>query len=641
MTFKSVDVGFMRLYSSVRPALEAGLYRVNLDQEISGGESAVGGINVPDMDVPRVTRHVDVVGPRFALPGPEIHSVFPPPNSVGPFHNRLPHIALKRRTLPWERDPDPDGSGNIATRPPWLALVVLADGETNFMRGVDIEDAMPKAVYDRLDPDPGTCDVLEVTTDVIEQVFPREADFEFLTHVRQVNVNDTEYAGDDEDGFMSVIMANRLPQAGHAYGAYLISLEGRLAELPDDDPDDFVEDVGRASVYDFARDDLLAASYTQAGGAGGVPLTHTNQPTSAFTTKGSQVTSYPSAETRKGGSSFTEVRKSGWHESTATLGEVGAVRGAGSGGAAAASFGRGFVLNDINFDVLLDAAVLKVRFPVLAHWQFTCSEGKDFEELMTRLDVGMLGAPPAEDRTSEADFPPVADTGHTLISHVTRGGVAGTAWYRGPFTPRQVARRETGVPYHNADQARMIGGDHIENLSEAAAFEVGRLMALADPAFLQELLRWRRDGFRLLRTAGLLDTVGLAHLLLDGLHTTNLARMLEGDMWAQLAVDGAAGLGPRIDPVAGLGFEENDAQVIAAGFGTNVTRVKTAFGELPGLSTPGLAPGFDQDTRITGFDALVEQAPEELADLERALDSEVESIASSLFGRELDGGGFG
>lgn len=640
MTLKSVDVGFMRLYSSVRPALEAGLYRVDLDQEITGGDSAISGINVPDMEVPRVTRHVEMVGPRFSLPGPEIHSVFPPPNSVGPFHNRLPHIALKRRTLPWERDPDPDGSGDIATRPPWLALVLLADGEANFMRGVDIEDAMPKEVYERLDPDPGTCDVVEVTTDVIEEVFPREGDFEFLVHVRQVNVNDTENAGDDEDGFMSVIMANRLPQAGHTYGAYLISLEGRFPELPDDDPDDFVDDVGKTLVYDMPLEQMVAASYSKGGGSGGVQMTHTNQPTSAVTAQGSQITSYTAAEARKGGSSFTEVRKSGWHGSTAgpAVSDVGTT---GSVGAKTASFGQGFMVNDVNFDVLLEAAVEKVRFPVLAHWQFTCSEGKDFEELMTSLDVGMLGAPPARDRTAEADFPQVADTGHTLISHLTRSGVSTTSWYRGPFTPRQVARRESDVPYHTADQARTIGGDHIENLAAAAAFEVGRLMALADPAFLQELLRWRRDGFRLLRTAGLLDEAGLGGLLVDGLHATNLARMLTVDMFSQVAADGAAGLGPLIDPVAALGLKETDAQVIATGFGTNVTRVRAAFGEGPGLSTPGLTPGFDEDPRITGFDQLVELAPEELAHLDRGLDAEVESIADSVFGRDRDGGGVG
>lgn len=634
MTLKSVDVGFMRLYSSVRPALEAGKYRIDLDQEITGGDSAISGVNVPSsMDVPRVSRHIDVVGPRFALPGPEIHSVFPPPNSVGPFHNRLPHIALKRRTLPWERDPDPQGSGDIAIRPPWLALVILAEGEANFMRGVDIEDAMPAEVYDRLDPAPGTCDTVEVTTDVIREVFPREGDFEFLVHVRQVNVNDTENAGNDEDGFMSVIMTNRLPLAGQKYGAYLISLEGRLPELPDDDPNDFVDDVEKGFVYELPFEAMVAASYTGGSNKGGVQMKHSSQPSSAATAEGSQMASYTAAEVNKAGGSFTEVRKSGWHESAAT-GSQGAQFPA--GGAKTTAFGQGFMLNHIDFDVLLDAAV-KVRFPVLAHWQFECSEGKDFEELMTDLDVGMLGAPPAADRTQDADFPVVTDTGHTQVSHLTRGGVSGTAWYRGPFTPRQVSRREAEVPFHTADQARTVGGDRIENLGEAAAFEVGRLMALADPSFLQELLRWRRDGFRLLRTAGLLESSGLGSLLVDRFYATNVARNLAGGMFAQLAADGAVAMGPRIDPVAGLGLEETDAEVIAAGFNTTITRVRTAFGEGPGLSTPGLDPGFDEGPRITGFDDLVRGASKELAHLDDALDAEVDSIAGSASLPDRDG----
>ncbi|MDH3296271.1 MAG: hypothetical protein OER95_18280, partial [Acidimicrobiia bacterium] len=176
-----------------------------------------------------------------------------------------------------------------------------------------------------------------------------------------------------------------------------------------------------------------------------------------------------------------------------------------------------------------------------------------------------------------------------------------------------------------------VGGDHIENLSEAGAFEVGRLMALADPSFLQELLRWRRDGFRLLRAAVLLDKAGLADLLVDSLRATNLARKLTGEMFSQLAVGGAAGLGPRIDRVAELGLADSDAAVIAAGFGTSLTRVRSAFGEGPGLSTPGLDPGFDQGPELVGFDELVALASDELAHLGSALDGEVEAIRDGIF----------
>lgn len=640
MTLKPVDVGFMRLYSYIRPALEAGTYRIDMDQEIAGGTGKIPGVAAPSsMAVPRVSRTIDVVGPRFSLPGPEIHSVFPPPNAVGPFHNRLPHIALKRRTLPWERDPEPDGSGDIATRPPWLALVLLTDGEANFMRGVDIKDAMPDEVYQELKPAPGTCDAIEVTTDVVRETFPREGDFEYLVHVRQVNVNDTENAGDDEDGFMSVIMANRLPQKGNIYGVYLISLEGRYPDLPDDNASDFVDDIGKTHVYQVPFEDMVAASYTKGTAAGTVPMVATNQPTSAKATKGAQVSTYPSTEILAAGGSVTETRKSGWHEAAdrsieatasvaATVGEPAATTG--SAKATAAMFGQGFLVNDIDFDVLAPQAT-KIRFPVLAHWQFTSSDGLDFRELMSGLDVGMLGTPLAGDRTEDADFPVVADTGHTLVTHTTRGGVQGEAWYRGPFTPRQVARRAADVPYHTADQARSVGGDGIEALAEAGAFEVGRMMALADPSFLQEVLRWRREGFRLLRAAGLLDKVGLTDLLLDDLYATNLGRKLGAAIFSQLAVDDVAGLGPLIDPVAELGLLEQDAEVIAAGFNTTRTRVKTAFGEGPGLTTPGLDPGFDTGPDVVDFDELVRIGSDELAHLGVALDAEVQTIKDGVF----------
>jgi hypothetical protein len=55
--------------------------------------------------------------------------------------------------------------------------------------------------------------------------------------------------------------------------------------------------------------------------------------------------------------------------------------------------------------------------------------------------------------------------------------------------------RETGGPYHSADQARRLDpATGLENLGYAAAFEIGRLMALGDPRFALDLMHWRRDG---------------------------------------------------------------------------------------------------------------------------------------------------
>src|SRR5262245_32045605 len=50
--------------------------------------------------------YFEVVGPRFALPATDVAGVFPPRNGHGPFQDDLAHIAIKRRTLPWERSLD-------------------------------------------------------------------------------------------------------------------------------------------------------------------------------------------------------------------------------------------------------------------------------------------------------------------------------------------------------------------------------------------------------------------------------------------------------------------------------------------------------------------------------------------------------
>ena len=68
-----------------------------------------------------VGEHVaDVVvsSPRYTMPPDQILSTFPPAMAEGDFGSRLPQIALKRRTLPWERDPGGPALGAQRPAPP-------------------------------------------------------------------------------------------------------------------------------------------------------------------------------------------------------------------------------------------------------------------------------------------------------------------------------------------------------------------------------------------------------------------------------------------------------------------------------------------------------------------------------------------
>src|SRR5206468_2391377 len=79
----------------ILPPLSAGRYRLDVATEV-----AVDG-TAQSLDGQRA--YFDIDGPRFTLAPNEVAGVFPPRNGHGPFDEAVAHVALGRRTLPWER----------------------------------------------------------------------------------------------------------------------------------------------------------------------------------------------------------------------------------------------------------------------------------------------------------------------------------------------------------------------------------------------------------------------------------------------------------------------------------------------------------------------------------------------------------
>ena len=130
------------------------------------------------------------------------------------------------------------------------------------------------------------------------------------------------------------------------------------------------------------------------------------------------------------------------------------------------------------------------RLVLLHSWQFTVAGPGTFRLLMQRLDVGMIG------KVKQTGQPALTDTGHLRLPLLDRAGETEIAWYRGPLVPWELTRDPLG-PYHSADQCRRATpetGD--EDVSYAAAYEVGRQLAAADARLAQELMRWRRESYR-------------------------------------------------------------------------------------------------------------------------------------------------
>ena len=99
--------GHFEIYSSARPRCRPVTTRRPVTSTMSAAPPAGADGDIP-VDSTDFRLHVDA--PRYVMPPDQILSTFPPAGSEGDWRERLPQIVLKRRTLPWERNPKPGRS---------------------------------------------------------------------------------------------------------------------------------------------------------------------------------------------------------------------------------------------------------------------------------------------------------------------------------------------------------------------------------------------------------------------------------------------------------------------------------------------------------------------------------------------------
>jgi hypothetical protein len=623
--------GTFVLHSHAVQPLPAGTYRVHADQQVSAP-----GATTQSMDA-----DLEVTAPRFSLPADQVLSTFPPNQGQGEFSSRLPQIVLKRRTLPWERemDGDPSKTSTLPRDLPWLALVVLADAEAELRTARPIAECVTPGVVLGGRDDAPVGDCIVVTERVVRQVFPAKDELPLLSHVRRVDLSDTELALGDDDGWMAVVLANRLPQPGVRYQACLVSLEGQYDALPDPVPPVPVYSGTYVYAEQAVAYDTISASYARgidrsAGGTGVQAAGH-----------GAVQALSTGAGAASGARSLSPA--DGWSARTAT-GPAGA---AARTGAVVTSTAQ--LIGDMHvvpIDII-DPGARQLTFPVLAHWQFTCTGAGDFQSLMQGLDVGMLGTPPRPapvPQPGEKPPPPparppakVLDTGHVALTHTSREGETATVWYRGPLTPRPTGREQpdpdTGrLPLaHSSDQVRRVGPDGRENLSLATAFDIGRLLALAEPSVVAALLSWRKDALERARTAALLAREPSMGRLVDGAVVTALGSAAGRGLLTALGADTASRLGPvrpLTDPARPVkGVDDTDPlEILSSGLGIDVATLR-------GLLEPAATQRVPVDVPIAGVLAdpfkLAAAAARELAPLR----AKAAGVATDLANQALAG----
>lgn len=161
----------------------------------------------------------------------------------------------------------------------------------------------------------------------------------------------------------------------------------------------------------------------------------------------------------------------------------------------------------------------KVELASLASWRFVSvsQQGETFAGLATALISSAGGDPnslrlriPVTDNGSDAATRLL--DGYTALSYHTYPGPDTFAWYRGPFTPSPAQPLPSSVPaWVHASQAMIYDqANAVFDNSYAAAWTIGRLIALADPVFVASIQQVRTQT---LATANvMLQRSLLAHL---------------------------------------------------------------------------------------------------------------------------------
>ena len=232
---KNLPEGKVEFLQYHQPYMESGEYSLNVQQTIQADDNKI--------DSKTFSREITFVvsGERFGPLSPtDIHAVFPPADTIGNHSNVLPHISLKRSTLPWERFPD---SGKVDNNLTWLVLLLFR--ESDFAEVSDkpqlqsltlkqLGETSTTPQFPSIALEPGQheqeqVNIIDVKRKYLQPLLPTKADLTFLAHTRQAKDKNGIPQGEQ----LATILSNRLPEPNGVSSAYLVSIKGRYQNEED------------------------------------------------------------------------------------------------------------------------------------------------------------------------------------------------------------------------------------------------------------------------------------------------------------------------------------------------------------------------------------------------------------------------
>ncbi|HET9971766.1 MAG TPA: hypothetical protein VFQ68_26265 [Streptosporangiaceae bacterium] len=438
-----------------RPGLKPGRYTIEMSQQVT----------VPDTTEEfSVRRQFTVSGDRFSLYAGDVFAVFPPDGSLGDHSTVLPHVMLERSTLPWEftahkaGPPAKDKAGAPAADEagaPWLALLLFGEQETlggtltrpAFLR--EYQGADGPVVWDHL---------LEARTGWLRPL-PRTPDGALIVaRAARAAAELGDAFTADTAAVEAVLDRYRSPQVvtvadlrdATAGPVHWPGLGGDLGDHQDTDRVTVIDVDKRllATLLPSEQDLSLLAHVRQTPGPSGQPATELAvvlgnrlpQP------NGISVVHLVSVEGRYA---------------------------------------------DGEFDLAGVADLDYVRLVSLKSWQFACVDPfGDFTGLLGALDrtPSTLRLPPRPDPEAERHL----KAGLVPLAHRTRQSGTTVSWYRGPLIPCP-SPGEIPLPAPTAESlVRYDSALGLFDVSYAAAWELGRLLAVHSAPLAASLYSWKR-----------------------------------------------------------------------------------------------------------------------------------------------------
>lgn len=470
-----------------RVALIAGNYEIAVEQRVSG----VGAGLRPTF---RAKRSFTVQAERFALAPEVVLASFPPAGSRGDWWRVLPHVILSRSTLPWERT----GAAKVDPEPPWVALLLFSGDEPPTRKTVTVGELVvsgaPSASYfaslaNSSGPEQSNdpVNVIDVDTHLLQALAPR--DLEHACHVRRKLAflgSQAELVHDNASrvrALQQFLAAKAIAPLAHPE-ASVVEARTRVVDRAD----------GRVFEVAIVRDVSDGQDKT----------------------------------------TFYELAQ----ENVVVIGNRLPARGQRNVVHLVSLERRMLAHANGGYELDLRSEGDTVRLVSLHKWEFFCEDTqrtfKGTLQSLNRLDAlrsVQFHLPAGASANPASDAERFLRLGFVPMRHRFRQGGRGVSWYHGPLAPidwqsvqspldtSELAaawRRNGELAITCADELMVLHREHaLLDVSYAAAWQLGRLLTLANTNLAMSMYRWKRRNAHLVQSAQHLIEWG-SHLSIAG-----------------------------------------------------------------------------------------------------------------------------